>query len=109
MGYGTDDGRAYSSYLTEGFVARSGFVSGENVVRQGRRSAGPGGRGVSSPRSRGAGLVENPGGVVLPNVAEMERGMTTFTSGHGRGQQTGLGPGPGPARGLYEEEEEEEE
>ena len=105
--YGTDDGRAYSSYLTEGFGARTGFVSGENVARLGRRSAGPGGRGVPSPRTRGAGLVDNAGGVGLPNLAEMERGMSTFASGHGGGQQTGIRPGP--VRGVYEDEDEEEE
>ena len=107
LGYGTDDGRTYSTYLSEGFGARSGFVGGENVGRLGRRSAGPGGRGVSSPRSRGAGLVDNAGGVVLPSLAGMERGMTIFASGHSGGQLSGLGPGP--VRGVYEEEEEEGE
>jgi hypothetical protein len=120
MGYGVDDGRGLSSYAPERVGSRAGFVGGgESLGRLGRRSGDPGVRGMHSPGGRSVGGSTMAGDVVLPSVAEMERGLTAFVGGQAGPPPTGLGTGQGPGggpgygsdlgyemgRGVYQEEE----
>lgn len=110
IGYGAEGShsRGSSVYTAERIgPPRSGYVGGgESSGRLGRRSGERGMREIHSPgtSSRSGGGSESAGGsgILLPSLAEMERGMTALTGGPGQmeGPQTGPGPGLGPGQGL---------
>ncbi|MCJ1249671.1 hypothetical protein MMC30_006897 [Trapelia coarctata] len=110
IGYGAEGShsRGSSGYTTERIgPPRGGYVSGgESLGRLGRRSGETGMREMHSPgtSSRSGGGSESAGGsgIVLPSLAEMERGMTALAGGQGQmgGPPTGPGPVTGPGQGL---------
>jgi len=123
FGYGADGShsRGSSGYTTERIrPPRGGYVGGgESLGRLGRRSGESGIREIHSPgtSNRSGGGSESTGGsgLVLPSLAEMEKGMTALAGGQGQmggppaGPGPGVGPGPGQGpvggRGGYGEEE----
>lgn len=116
IGYGAEGSysRGSSGYATERLgPPRGGYVGGgESLGRLGRRSGESGMREMQSPgtSSRSGGTESaGGGGIVLPSLAEMERGTTALAGGQGQMgvPQTGPGPGmgPGQGRGGYGEEE----
>jgi len=113
LGYGAEGShsRGSSVHTAERIgPPRSGYIGGgEGLGRLGRRSGESGESGMreihspgTSSRSGGGNESAGGSGIVLPSIAEMERGMTTLAGGQGQmgGPPTGPGPGLGPGQGL---------